>query len=46
MNRRAAFSRDLLAELPLWEQKGWVSAEQATLLRGQYALTTPQSGAC
>ena len=45
MNRRAAFSRDLLAELPLWEQKGWVSAEQATLLRGQYALTTPQSGA-
>ena len=45
MNRRAAFSRDLLAELPLWEQKGWVSAEQATLLRGQYALATPQSGA-
>ena len=45
MNRRAAFSRDLLAELPLWEQKGWISAEQATLLRGQYALAAPQSGA-
>lgn len=33
MNQRAAFSRDLLAELPLWEQKGWISPEQATRLR-------------
>ena len=45
MNQRAAFSRDLLAELPLWEQKGWISAEQATLLRGQYAPGTVHTGA-
>lgn len=45
MNQRAAFSRDLLAELPLWEQKGWISPEQAARLRQQYALAKPHSGA-
>lgn len=45
MNQRAAFSRDLLAELPLWERKGWISPEQATLLREQYAPAKPHSGA-
>ena len=45
MNQRVAFSRDLLAELPLWEQKGWISPEQAARLRQQYALAKPHSGA-
>lgn len=45
MNQRAAFSRDLLAELPLWEQKNWISPEQATLLHQQYAIAKPHSGA-
>ena len=45
MNQRAAFSRDLLAELPLWEQKGWVSAEQAAHLRQLYTPVRPHSSA-
>jgi len=38
MNRRVAFSRELLAELPQWEASGWISPEQAALLRARYAL--------
>jgi len=45
MNQRAAFSRDLLAELPLWEQKGWISAEQAARLRQLYTPVRPHSSA-
>ena len=34
MNRRVAFSRELLAELPQWEASGWISPEQAALTCG------------
>ncbi|WP_298645061.1 DUF2157 domain-containing protein [uncultured Cardiobacterium sp.] len=44
MNRRAAFSRDLLAELPQWEASGWVSPEQAALLRARYVLPVRHRG--
>ena len=44
MNRRAAFSRDLLAELSHWEASGWISPEQAALLRARYALPVRHRG--
>ena len=44
MNRRVAFSRELLAELPQWEASGWISPEQAALLRARYALPVQHRG--
>ncbi|WP_147537502.1 DUF2157 domain-containing protein [Cardiobacterium valvarum] len=44
MNQRAAFSRELLAELPQWEASGWISPEQAALLRARYALPVQHRG--
>ncbi|MDO4644122.1 MAG: DUF2157 domain-containing protein, partial [Cardiobacteriaceae bacterium] len=43
MNRRAIFSHELLIELPHWESMGWISPEQAALLRSQYAIQTKSS---
>lgn len=39
MNSRAAFARQLHAELTVWVAQGWISAAQAERLGGQYPLT-------